>query len=52
MFGYEDELAFPIYVSGQKFEDSMDLLPLNDDEKSYDVYIKDCDRFMVHKKKK
>ena len=52
MFGYEDELVFPIYVSGQKFEDSMDLLPLNDDEKSYDVYIKDCDRFMVHKKKK
>ena len=26
MFGYEYELVFPIYVSAQKFKDSMDLL--------------------------
>ena len=26
VFGYEDELVFPIYVSDQKFEDSIDLL--------------------------
>ena len=26
MFGYENELVFPIYVSDQKFEDSVDLL--------------------------
>ena len=26
VFGYEDELAFPIYVSDQNFEDSMGLL--------------------------
>ena len=26
VFGYEDELVLPIYVSDQKFEDSMDLL--------------------------
>ena len=34
VFGYEDELVFPIYVSDEKFKDSMDLLFLNDDDKS------------------
>ena len=51
VFGYEDELVFPIYVSDQKFEDSMDLLLLIDDDKSHYVYIKDFDRFMFHKTK-
>ena len=41
VFGYRDELVFPIYVSDQKFEDSMDLLLLIDDDKSHYVYIKD-----------
>ena len=49
MFGYEDKLVFPIYVSNQKFQDSMDLLLLNDDDKSHYVYIKNFDRFMFHK---
>ena len=39
MFGYENGLFFPIHVS--KFEDSMYLLLLNDDDKSNYVYIKD-----------
>ena len=52
VFGYEDELVFPIYVSDEKFKDSMDLLFLNDDDKSHYVYIKDFDRFMFHKKQK
>ena len=51
VFGYENELVFPIYVSDQKFEDSMDLLLLFDDDKSRYVYIKDFDRFMFHKTK-
>ena len=51
LFGYEDKLVFPIYVSDQKFKDSMDLLLLNDDDKSHYVYIKDFDRFMFHKTK-
>ena len=51
MFGYENKLAFSIYVSDQKFEDSMDLLFLNDDDNSRYVYIKDFDRFMFHKTK-
>ena len=51
MFGYENELVFPIYISDQKFEDSMDLLLLIDDDKSHYVYIKEFDRFMFHKTK-
>ena len=51
VFGYENELVFPIYVSDQKFEDSMDLLLLNDDDESHHVYIKDFDRFMFYKAK-
>ena len=49
IFGYENELVFPIYVSDQKFKDSMGLLLLNDNYKSHYVYIKDFDRFMFHK---
>ena len=49
VFGYENELVFPIYVSDQKFEDSLDLVLLIDDDKSHYVYIKDFDRFMFHK---
>ena len=37
VFGYENELIFPIYLSDQKFENSMDLLLLNDDNKSHYV---------------
>ena len=36
---YENELVFPIYASDQKFEDSMDLLLLIDNDKSHYVYI-------------
>ena len=46
VFGYENGLVFPIYISDQKFENSMDLLLLNDnDDKSH------FDRFMFHKTK-
>ena len=51
MFGYENGLVFQIYISDQKSEDSMDLLLLIDDDKSYYVYIKDFDRFIFHKTK-
>ena len=33
VFGYENRLVFPIYVSDRKFEDSKDLLLLIDDDK-------------------
>ena len=49
VFGYKNELAFPIYVSDKRFEDSMDLLLLIDDDKSHYVYIKNFNSFMFHK---
>ena len=51
VFGYENELAFPIYISKQKFKDSMDLLFLIDGDKSHYVYVKNFNRFMFHKMK-
>ena len=41
VFRYENRLIFPIYVSDQKSENSMDLL----------LVIEDFDRFMFHKTK-
>ena len=49
MFGYENGLIVPIFVSDKKFENSIDLLLLIDDDKSHYVYIKDFDRLMFHK---
>ena len=49
VFGYENGLIFPIYISDQKFGDSMDLLLLIDDNKSHYVYIKDFNRFIKQK---
>ena len=51
MFDYENWMVFPIYVSDQIFEGSIDLLLLIDDDKSHYVYIKDFDIFMFHKTK-
>ena len=34
VFGYENELIFPIHISDQKFEDSIGLLLLIDNDKS------------------
>ena len=48
---YENWLTFPIYVSSQKFENSMDWLLITDDDKSHYVYIKDFNRFMFCKTK-
>ena len=51
MFGYENELVFPIYISDQKFENFMDLLLLINDDKSLYVCIKNFNTFMFHKTK-
>ena len=51
MFGYEDGLTFPIYVSDQKFKNSMNLLLLLDGDKSHYVYIKDFNRFISTKQR-
>ena len=44
-------MVFPIYVSDKKFEDSIDLLLLIDDDKSHYIYIKDFNTFLFHKTK-
>ena len=49
VFGHENRLVFRIYISDQKFENSMDLLLVIDENKSRYVYIKDFDRFMFQK---
>ena len=51
VFCYEYRLTFPIYISNQKFENSMDLLLIIRGDKLHYVYIKDFDRFMFHKTK-
>ena len=51
VFCYENKLTFSIYVSDQKFENSMDLLLVIDENKSHYVYIKDTNRFMLRKTK-
>ena len=51
VFCYENELLFPIYISNKKFEDSMDLLLLINNNKSHYVYIKYLNRLMFHKTK-
>ena len=51
VFGYENDLVLPIYVSDQKFEGSINLWLVIDDNKSHYVYIKEFNRFMFHKSK-
>ena len=51
MFCYENKLTFPIYISHQKFENSINLLIVIDENKSHYVYIKDSNRLMFNKTK-
>ena len=51
VFGYKNGLVFPVSISDQRFEDSLDLLLLIDYDKSHYVSIKDFDRFMFLKTK-
>ena len=51
VFSYENKLVFPIYISDQKFENSIDLLLVIDENNLHYVYIKDFDRLMFYKTK-
>ena len=51
VFYYENKVVYPVYLSDQKFSDSMDLLLISDKSKSHYVYIKNFDRFMFNKTK-
>ena len=46
VFGYENGLVYPVYVSDKNLEDCMDLLLITYGNISYYVYIKDFNRFM------
>ena len=50
-FVMKKNLTFPIYISDQKFENSMDLLLVIDQNKLHYVYIKDFDRFIFQQTK-
>ena len=47
----QNKVVYPVYLSDQKFGDSMDLLLISDEFKSHYVYVKDFDRFMFNKTK-
>ena len=49
VFCNENGLNYPVYVSDQKFHNSMDLLLITNENKSHYVYIKDFSRFMCNK---
>ena len=51
VFCYENNLAYPVYLSDQTFHNSMDLLLITDENKSHYVYIKDFNRFICNKTK-
>ena len=51
VFCDENNQAYPIYLSGKQFHNSMDLLLITDENKSHYVYIKDFNRFMCNKTK-
>ena len=47
----ENKLAYPVHISDQTFENSMDLLLIFNETKSHYVQIKDFGRFRFHKTK-
>ena len=49
VFRYEKGLTYPVYISDQKFHNSMELLLISDGIKSHYVYIKDFNRFICNK---
>ena len=51
VFYYENKVVYPVYLSNQKFNDSMDLLLIPDKLKSHYVHIKDFNRFLFNKTK-
>ena len=44
-------MTYPVYISDQKIENSMDLLIISDKIKSHYLYIKDFNKFMFNKTK-
>ena len=51
VFYYENKVVYPVYLSDQKFDDSMDLLLISNNFTSHYVYIKDFNRLTFNKTK-
>ena len=51
MYCYANKLTFSVFVSDQKFENSMDLLLMIDENKSHYGYIKDFNRLCFTKER-
>ena len=51
VFAYENKLVNPVYLSYQKFNDSIDLLLISNEFKSHYVYVTNFDRIMFSKTK-
>ena len=51
MFCYENKVAYPVYLSDQKFDDCLNLLLISNNFTSYYVYSNDFSRFMFNKTK-
>ena len=48
---HDDNNIYPVYISDKNYDDSMDLLLIFLDDRSYYVYIKDFNRLMFNKTK-
>ena len=48
---YENKLTYPVYISDQKFKNSMDLLMISNENKSNYEHIKDFERFVFSETK-
>ena len=47
VFCYENKIVYPVYLSDQSFDDTLDLLLIS----NHYVYIKDCNKLMFNKTK-
>ena len=51
MFCHENKVIYPVYLSNQNFDDSMDLLLISSNFVSHYVYIRDFNRLIFNKTK-
>ena len=51
VFYHENKIAYPVYLSNQRFNDCVDLLLISNDFTNHYMYIKDFNRLMFNKTK-
>ena len=50
-FCYENNLADPIYISNESFENCVNILKITNENKSHYLHIKDCNKSLGNKTK-